>query len=1268
MDETQRYFIEFITELKGSEKLGQILKLIKKVTKTIKELEQVSTKVPQVSFTTKGDKQVREFFDFVDKKTGKQYRVDVVTKISKKGQADIKTVVKDITKLPIKEPIDLSKAIDWKESLVKINEDFKQVSEVLNSNVIKTFSKSGKVVKQFEVIWKDKLGKTYKTVVEGVVDNNRLLTTSFKTLPYAVNDSVQKMSDFIKALRRVMIVVPIWFAFRRIFVSTLNLIKNSAKFLVDWEQQMARIRIVGMGTEEQLNSLSKSLLTIAKNLGISTKELGKSAVLWAQQGRTYSEIIPLMETTAKLSLITGRTMTQSVEDLTAIMKAYKIEAEDTGRILDALTGTVLKHAITAGVMVDALRNVAPVAKQFNISMEELMGIITAVHTVTRNKGSSIGRALRTIFARIATTATQTIQELAKVPVYLDENGKVSEVTTYRMRNLGDILAEIALKWNTLTEAQKINLAQAMAGKRRLTELMALMSNYNEVLKANLDALFSVGKGQEAVSILTDTFANRVEALSGAWKDLVSSLTDTSFAKGTVGLLTGMLESLSGLINPLRKEYEDYVKQIKNSNVALQQQMGIANGILEIWKMTRRYAEIFSRTPKLRNLEPKYVKMFSEYLKLAGIEVDKTINSMQDLANFMEKQIPTAVDKMTQSIHKQGINKIRLELKELATEIEKLISGMLNIPQARRIGIINPEEEQQIKNLQTAFTKLRNLQELSTAEIKSILTYLRNSSKTSEEWKNKLALVRKYMQIIRKLSKETKDDSKARIEAQAKVNALVSEETTKMITAEQARERIKQIELEAVRMGEKRLDTVNKIISFLQKENIVMDDNLRQKRDSLKLERERLIAQEKVENIQKKLKEIEIKGMAERKSSLEIAKEKYQYLKQIVGVSKDFISKQKDSLEIEIARKEAQAKLNLLKQEEENLLTALKSLGYDTLEIEIQRYELMKERGADAYELQNQQLKIQRQLLEEINQGAESLKGSFADAFGELLKHQKKVEDVFDAFINKIRDDIANAFGEGLSKQFLEMTNIGNLYGRGLTMLKFPGIETGNIDFQSTLRAYRIGADYTYQRILKAHIQGAEYFSRNIGQPLTEKALPTPTTTPTLPVTTGYYGRNLPNVQPAKVGFWGGLTPKQRIMAFGLGLLAGSGSGAVGAISSGLSSLFLASGHPLLALGSLLFGGLFRKKRTVVQETPKQIAGQQPLNLGIQVPSLPKLYALPQSYYFNANINVNIDRIQGEGTEIAEKIASEVSKATQEAFKQSYVRNITRAILPKGFVF
>jgi len=310
------------------------------------------------------------------------------------------------------------------------------------------------------------------------------------------------------------------------------------------------------------------------------------------------------------------------------------------------------------------------------------------------------------------------------------------------------------------------------------------------------------------------------------------------------------------------------------------------------------------------------------------------------------------------------------------------------------------------------------------------------------------------------------------------------------------------------------------------------------------------------------------------------------------------------------------------------------------------------------------------LLEEINQGAESLKGSFSEAFGELLKHQKKMEDVFDAFINKIRDDIASAFGEGLSKQIMGMTNIGNLYGRGLTMLKFPGIETGNIEFQSTLRAYRIGADYTYQRILKAHIQGAEYFSKGILMQQPAEKMSATTTLPTgigIPMA-GFYGRNVQPAQSVNLGFWGGLTPKQRLMAFGMGLLAGSTSGVVGAISSGLSSLFLASGHPLLALGSLLFGGLFRKRRTIVQETPKQIAEQQPLNLGVQVPSLPKLYALPQSYYFNANINVNIDRIEGEGPEIAEKIASEVSKATQEAFKQSYVRNITRAILPKGFVF
>ena len=1257
MEEELRYLIQFVAQITGEEN-------IERLKKEIGDLSKLRPTKIKIDYSS--GKETRDYLLKLKKDIGEDWQIRVrYIHDPKKGQV-YRVLQKELKKeAGITIPLPTQNLSQWATHLKSIGQEFTSMEKVVNASLT-NISRIGKdTAKTFKVYWVDKAGKEWITTVKGVVRGNKLVQTSLQTVSASARSSAMIVNDFIKALRRVIVVVPVWFMFRRVIIGTVQTIRESMRFLIDWEQQLARIRIVGKGTEEEIKILSFTLLKLAKSLGVSTKELGQASVLWAQQGRSVAEIIPLMESTARLSLITGRTMTQSVEDLTAIMKAYKLEAEDTGRVIDSITNVMLNHAVTANVLVEALRNVAPVAKQFNISFEQLLGIITATHAVTRAKGSSLGRAWRTIFARIATSGAEAIQRIAKIPVYLDEQGRASEIATYKMRNLGDILTEIALKWNTLTKAQKINLAQALAGKRRLTELMAYLGNYNEALKAHVDALFSVGKANKSVAILTDTLANRLEALSGSWKSFVEAVADTSIIKGSVSLLANLFSALAGVIDPAKASYNKFLDSIKQSNEELNRQLAIANAQMQVWREARHLAEFFKREPALaKQFEANYVRLFIEAMKQAGIEVNETIKSMQDLANFMEKRIPAVTDTMTEALHGKFLNKMKVGIRTTALQIEKLLiplqKQMEGAISGRRFGPINNEFYKQFEILESALKKMRNQQELNQKELFVILDYFRKTSKTSEEWMAKLKLVRDYMSEIRKLQRELNDDSKARIEAEAKVNSLVKEETTTMITAEQARKHIAEIEKQALAIEEDRLVTVNKILDFLNKENIAYDDSLERLKERLEKEKIRLSIAKKHEEIRDRLNKIEIAGLETGKSRLTILKEQLDYLSNFDIKTNANLKKEAENLQLQIKRLEAQQKLTLLKERESLILEQMRAYGATDLQLEIQRYEIMKARGEDMINLSKQAYKIQRQMMDEINSSAEQLGQIFADAFEELFLGTEKVKDVISEMIDSLRKDIATTLGETLKNQIFQATGIGAIYGEFTAGMK-------NTPYAGVQKGFYVGSQIAYKYILKAHIEGARLFYGTTRQGVPAGTLTTATGMIGFPPAPYIYRTPGASTTTAPTGFWN--RPGVRnIGAFLMGAFAGSGGGWASAISSGMSSMFLAMGHPLLALGALLFGGLFRKKKVITRETPKQIAGQLPLHLGIQVPGLPKLYALPQSFYFNASINVNIDKVQGESPEIADKIASEVAKATQEAFSQSYVRNITRAILPRTMKF
>ena len=228
---------------------------------------------------------------------------------------------------------------------------------------------------------------TYTEKVKHMSDGTKQVTGSFKQASTSTDSFVQRLGMLAK---RAVGVVLVWSTLRAGMMAFNRLVKSSLKFMIDWEYQMAQIAIVGNSTAESLSTLSGALIQVAKDFGISYKDLGEASKLWSQQGRAIEEIIPLMRTTAKLSLLTGQTTSQSVENLTAVLKAYRIEAKDSINIIDSMTNVMLNHAITAGDLASAYKQVASTAGSLGVSFEELSGYITAIKSVTRDSGSKIG--------------------------------------------------------------------------------------------------------------------------------------------------------------------------------------------------------------------------------------------------------------------------------------------------------------------------------------------------------------------------------------------------------------------------------------------------------------------------------------------------------------------------------------------------------------------------------------------------------------------------------------------------------------------------------------------------------------------------------------------------------------------------------------------------------------------------------------------------------------------------------------------------------------
>jgi len=570
---------------------------------------------------------------------------------------------------------------------------FGAISEIVGQNMTKVSTNgqqmgivvettNGKFIQLTETM--RKLPNGFRNVSREAKDvTSQFGKTAIETLK--MKKSADGLAESWKKLAgRALLTIPIWLLLRAILTGTLAIIKASIKFMIEWEYQMAQIAIVSGGSVESLQALSGALVNISKEFGISTQALGESAKLWAQQGRAMEEIIPLMRTTAKLSLLTGQTTIKSVEDLTAILKAYKIEAKNATTVVDSMTNVMLNHAVSAADLASAYKQVASTASSLGVSFEELTGYITAIRAVTRDSGSKVGLALRTMFSRITTSSAQTIQNIASVPLYLDRMGKATFHVTPVMRNLSSIITELSLTFKDLGTAQQSQLASAIGGVRRQNQVFALFNNFTEAIRAQTDAMFGLGKSSEAIKTLTNTAKVGIDRMKNSWFSLIESLGNVSAIIVATKLITKLIEAQDKLINPEKAIYKERLAVLVQENDELARQLKFVQSLQDL---ERESVELDKQRIRARGKQGQLDRIAAiEGIRREGVNkgaeaLDLDITISESSKGDFTKTLGEVIDVMNQYAIDTMVAQLRNEAKQsllsLGAEITPLLSKAID---------------------------------------------------------------------------------------------------------------------------------------------------------------------------------------------------------------------------------------------------------------------------------------------------------------------------------------------------------------------------------------------------------------------------------------------------------------------------------------------------------------------------------------------------------------------------------------------------------------
>ncbi len=198
----------------------------------------------------------------------------------------------------------------------------------------------------------------------------------------------EKATKFIKWTGMTLLITKARMYFRKLFTTVYEL--DTA--LIDLKKTFT-------GTDKELNQFYYDANKLAKQLGVTTKEIIEQGSAWARLGYSSKDA---METMAQMSsmfaaISPGMSTEQATDSLVSIMKAFDIAPEN---VLDGILSKVNIIGNTAATsndeIVEMLEKSSSAMKEANNTLEETIALETAAVEITRDP-ASVGTAFKTWF-------------------------------------------------------------------------------------------------------------------------------------------------------------------------------------------------------------------------------------------------------------------------------------------------------------------------------------------------------------------------------------------------------------------------------------------------------------------------------------------------------------------------------------------------------------------------------------------------------------------------------------------------------------------------------------------------------------------------------------------------------------------------------------------------------------------------------------------------------------------------------------------------------
>ena len=347
----------------------------------------------------------------------------------------------------------------------------------------------------------------------------KLLTQQFNKGLKNVERQLKAFSGFVKGA----------FAIGSIVAFGRKVVQTGAQF----EDAMARVQAVSNATAGEMAMMTKE----AEKLGATTKYTAAEAAgaleNLTRNGLSASDATQTLSGTLQLAQANAIGLAEAADIITNTMNIFGLTAKDTNRINDVLSATCANSATNINLLAESIYGVGPIANMMGKSIEETSAAL-GVLANKGVKGSEAGKALGSMFQRLASQSPKAAAALKKYGLSIDESTLKSKSMTEVLQMLAD--SGIGESIGALSDVFGKNFAKT------ISILINDVDKFNEMLGITEKAAGTTARMFEQGVGSTE---NAIKSLQSAYEGLMNSI-----FKQTSGVLNFVIKSLTNVIRAL----------------------------------------------------------------------------------------------------------------------------------------------------------------------------------------------------------------------------------------------------------------------------------------------------------------------------------------------------------------------------------------------------------------------------------------------------------------------------------------------------------------------------------------------------------------------------------------------------------------------------------------------------------------------------------------------------------------------------------------------